>query len=288
MMKEILSVPHNTLLVSRLQESKIGVADMKKNSEGEINMRSVRSVIIQQYRRGLVILLFCGVGFSLVAEGFTDIDWTKPKLDIGVGYLLGGGNSLDSFLNDVENAYGGSSDFNKGKGGLSVNIDALWDMGFKPEAESSTDPGRFYAGVGIGFLQAARASWKGYDPVYWSSSWGDYVCSYYVIPIEVRGKYYFLIEGLFIKAGLGIGIENISYNFKSSRYELNDDDDKWDASTRVTDSGTGVGFVADIGIGYEYEILKNMFVGGGLDMYCYRGRVSLLNVNPRITFSYNF
>lgn len=212
------------------------------------------------------------------ASPIDSIDWTKPALGMAVGYLFEGGSSTDDFLKKVQSAYSGSKSFSSGKGGITFNVDFLWDM--KPVVRN------LYAGVGIGFLQAAGASWSGWDPVWdWSSTWGDYTCGYYVIPIELKAKYYFLTPGLFAKAGLGVGVENVSYHFKGGSYDLSDSDSSWHSSTKVN-SGTGAGFAVDVGIGYEYEFTKGMVLGGVLDGYFYSGKVSVLSLNPKISFGY--
>lgn len=223
-----------------------------------------------------------------VDEFFGRIDWSKPTVNFSLGYLFEGGGSLDTFLGDVKAIYGGSTGFTSAKGGLTFQVDVLWDMGLMPQSVGETDPGTLYAGLGLGFLQAAHADWKGYDPYYsWWATWGDYTCSYYVIPIELKAKYFFVTPGLFARAGLGMAVENVGYSFKNSEFNITDSDSKW-RYYKPKVVGTGAGFIADLGFGYEREIYTSVALGGSLDGLFYVGKVSLLSINPKIWINYKF
>ena len=222
---------------------------------------------------------------------FGGIDWLGPMVSLSGGYIFVTGDDVNGFLDDTEYYYGSYSKYDSGKGGLTVNLDILWDMKIGKAGKSAVDPGTLYAGLGFGFLQAANATWYGEDPdSYGFAEYGDYEAGYFVIPFEIRAKYYLLTKGLFVKAGLGFAVEDISFSFTYPNDDTIDDDDSdWTQHNPAVDkSGTGAGFICSLGVGYDYEVYKDVFVGGGIDGYFYFGKIKLISANPKICVTYKF
>lgn len=251
-----------------------------------------------------IVISFCAVAADAApakkskstnsfGEFFSDINWSKPMVELTGGYIFVPGSSFSGFLNDAED-YSKTTGYDRGfdsrNGGLTVNLDVLWDMNLAKKSKETTAPGKLYAGMGIGFLQVASASWRGDDPRLNSTYYpGDYSASYFIVPIEFKAKYYMFTKGFFVSGGFGLGIESITYSFEYDYYDdsdITDSDDAWYYQPKET--GTGAGFICNVGAGYDYELRKDVFITGSMDVYFYYGKTWLICPNPKIGVIYKF